>query len=54
MASKIYLVGGPEALKTNQYEAMTNSPEEAERLRTAIEGGVTKEITVSPPRGGKR
>jgi hypothetical protein len=51
---KVYLVGNAEAPKTNQWDAMTNNADEAQRLKAPIEGGVIREITVSPPRGGKR
>ena len=53
MTSKVYVVGGPEAHKTNQYEAMTNSLEEAERLVETIKGGQMKAVDVKPPYRGK-
>ena len=54
MTSKVYVVGGPDAHKTNQYEAMTNSLEEAERLVETIKGGKMKAVEVKPPYRGKR
>ena len=54
MATKVYVVGGPEAPKTNQWDHMTNSVVEANKLREGIEGGQMKEIVVRAPYRGKR
>ena len=45
----VYVVGPEEALKTNQWLAMTNSHEEAQRLVGTLEGATTiKEVEVKP------
>ena len=53
MSATVYVVGTPQGAKVNQYEAMTNSLEEAKRLQEGIPGGVLKPIKVSPPRRRK-
>lgn len=57
MTTKIYLVGNKDAPKLNQWEAMTNSWSEAERLKGEIGPTAThKVVTVGPSRhkGGQR
>ena len=54
MSTKVFLIGTPEGAKANQYESMTNSLDEAQRLVMAITGGVIKEVEVKPPHKGKR
>lgn len=52
----IYMVGGPTSPKTNSWEAMTNSWEEAQRIKAELgPGAVHKAVQVQPPkRGAKR
>ena len=45
----VYVVGPEEALKTNQWLAMTDSLKEAYRLIETLEGATTiKEVEVKP------
>ena len=45
----VYVVGPEEALKTNQWLAMTNSHEEAYKLLETLEGAtIMKEVEVKP------
>ena len=56
-AATVYLVGGAESLKTNQWSAMTNNWAEAERLKLEIGPTAThKVVQVKPQRrtGGQR
>ena len=59
MTTKVYVVGDANAPKTNQWEHMTNSRVEADRLAEELGKvieGITciKEVTVPPSRRGKR
>ena len=47
----VYLIGTPKGAAVNQYESMTNSRTEAERLLAELGEGVIKEVTVKPRRG---
>ena len=42
--TKVYVVGGPESPKTNQWSHMTNSWEEAERLKREIGPDATHRV----------
>ena len=53
-STKVYLVGNEEAPVTNQWEAMTNSILEAERLMEELGLNSFKVITVAPPRTPSR
>jgi len=44
MSNSVYVVGTAAGAKRNQYEVMTNSKEEVERLLAANEGWVAKTI----------
>jgi len=51
---KIFLVGGPDAVKNNSWEAMTNSWAEAEQLKKEIgPTAVHKVVTVGGPKRRK-
>jgi hypothetical protein len=52
--SKVYVVGDKNAPKTNSWDSMTNSLEEAERLVKELGPQATmKEVKVPPPRRRK-
>ena len=51
MTTMVYLVGDKASTKTNSWLAMTNDPEEANRLLEEIdEAVVTKAVEVKPRR----
>ena len=51
----VYVVGPEEALKTNQWLAMTDSLKEAYRLLETLEGATTmKEVEVKPRAKSRR
>jgi hypothetical protein len=51
----VYVVGPEEALKTNQWLAMTNSHEEAYKLLETLDGATTiKEVEVRPSAKSRR
>ncbi len=55
MTSKVWVVGDESSPKTNQWLAMTNNKDEAEKLLTTLEGASTlKEVDVRPPRNNRR
>ena len=53
MSCKIYLVGTQASLKTNSWEAMTNSAAEAARLQVENNWDTVKAVSVQPPRSRK-
>ena len=55
MSTKVYVVGTLQGAKVNQYESMTNSLEEAQRLAGALgPDSVVKEVPVQAPRRRKQ
>lgn len=54
MTTKVYLVGGPEAPKTNSWLAMTNSWEEASRLKAEYGPTAQHKVVTVPPKGSQR
>jgi len=53
--TKVYVMGGPEAPKTNQWLAMTNNWVECERLKAEYGPTAThKVVEVKPPANKRR
>lgn len=50
----VYVVGGPDAHIKNQWEAMTNSRSEAEKIAAEIPGGQVKKVDEKHLRARRR